>query len=577
MNLLKEKFINQGCHDSQLDIYKIETLPCVQQKAPAFNSGSIGIALKKARSKNALLDTFYKIDGGSDIHCKSRGALFIDKNILTAVFVMEPARDGYKVLGLKDVDSFPMIKMAFDFNHDHYNGILFEFERDAKPRVNAIRGSSGVLASDNDYIKLAPIKSGWKVRQKDLNKKWTLMLTLDLKKFDVDPQLQPTIGFYFQRHQVVMEHIEGYTWPFSRSYPVPPSLFGTLQLSSSPVWLLGIDLRHPIYGKKDTSLLIKNSSRSLVTITCRSRTESDHLNTQYERKAHIKAGEQKKVPLVYECSMIDYRDQRIIFEIETESKKIYCSSFLAGSFYAIGYGGSFLQLKHRYNKKYLKEGKNSKKGDSNFFFKKRNYILSKLPDYHRDPYKPFQYVNVYRNRKKIRRFDVTSQKIFEEVARHIDEMFEDDDDRIIAAMYLIHQSNTWSPSFSTFTSCYDARSMFMVGYNLCGGFSIMLAALLSSMIEKKTGKPFSAHYSSGVKHVICAVGRGKDHIPLDPNTGYFFPNPKTGKLATYSEIRKNKSIVEDVLPGRRDDYLLKSYRKFGIRSMTPFGGPTLKF
>lgn len=577
MDLLKERFFKTGSHDSQLECHKIDYLPCIQEKAPAFNYHSIQTAFRKASRKKALLHNFHQVTGGTEVHCKSRGALYLDGTTLTAVFIMEPAADGYEVFGLKDCDSFPTVKMAFDFQHDHYNGVLFEFQRHTKPKANTILGAAGVLASDNQYKILDPVTSGWKVQQKDLKKKWTIALSLDLKKFRLNPKVQPTIGFCFVRHQVVMGHIETYTWPYSRSHPVPPPLFGTLSLIPSPIQPMGIDFRNPIHGKNDSAILLKNNSKKSLKVICHSKTNAPNLKVQYKKEVMIEPGLEKKVPLIYECSVIDYRDQWITFEIEAENKRVYRSKFLAGSFYAIMYGGSFLQLKHRFHAKFIKNANHPEKGDPDFFIKKRNYILYKLPDYHRDPHKPFQYINAYKRKKRLLRFDLNDQRIFQKMARHIDQLFEEDDDRIIAAMYLIHQSNTWSGAFSTVTSCSDARTMLTLGYNLCGSFAIMLSALLSCMTERKTGRFFSAHYANGYRHVICAVGRGRDHILLDPNLGYFFPNPKTGRLATFSEIKKDHSLVETVLPGRRDDYLLHPEKMFGARTMSPLGGPAYRF
>jgi hypothetical protein len=90
------------------------------------------------------------------------------------------------------------------------------------------------------------------------------------------------------------------------------------------------------------------------------------------------------------------------------------------------------------------------------------------------------------------------------------------------------------------------------------------------MTDHRTCKPFTAHYACAHNHIICAVDRGDDHVPLDANMGWFFPSRDNRRLATLRELYEDQDLVRRVTPGRLSDYAEAPDKVFLLRTMHTF-------
>lgn len=558
MDLLKEQ-ITQGIPADRSKTFEvIHSSDVLQEKVNGFNEKELLLLFRNAKRKGVLIDSFKKIDGGSHLECKTEIVVSLYRNKITTYIRLFPARDGFVDYKGKLKGCEPRIHLGFDLFHDHLHGLEIEIPLYKSAKGRSIVGLTGALASERDYRVRSNTKKGWGVEKLFCEKYIFLKVDLDLKKWGVDLKKHPSIGFACWRHQAVHGHVEASLWPFGRSFSVLPCHYGTLLLSSQKIKLHQIDLSHPIYGKNRAHLVIENMGNRSIRLQCRTFTNAPHQKKTFSNEIILSGKQKKKISQEYHTSIFDWADQDITFEIEVSGKLWYRSVFKAGGITSLSFHGSYMQLKHRLEKGRKRGAASPSPGEENFYFKKRQYILSNMPNYERDTKCPTRYLHGSIGKKKVVSFDLSQKSVIKRIARHIESLFDTADDRILAALYFVHQTHTWSGTFSKFTQPYEPLAAMRLGYILCDSFSNILIFILKNIKNPDTGKYFSAHYCTSVHHVITAVDRGDDHVLLDANLGFFIPNPESGRLATHRELLRNPKWVNDVIPGRKEDYLEKN-------------------
>lgn len=575
MNYLRENRFSAVPFDRNFALHHTPAVRVVFAAPPPTWDAAVRLLSLLARTPQGI-SGFRKLDGGYDPLASTEGAAFLHGGRLTLLLCMHPGPTGFprqRFAGRNGLE--PAVWVHFDFKHDHFTGMRFHVSRNGKASACRVWGCEGVLASTSQEGVEGNVRSGWSVRSAKTGGRWVVRLSLDLRRFGLSRiEERPTIGFCVSRMHDMDGHAEETSWPLSRIWrPIPPT-YGHLLLADAPVIVQSLDLRNPIHGMNRTVLDLLNTSRKPLRVVCNAQTVAPSLRSVNAVDHILRPGKATRVRLPYETSPLDWADQTVEFTVRTPDRLAYAATYRAGACYARKFGGSYLQLKHRLPAGVPRGLPPPDSWDREYYPKKRFHILSNMPDFSRDPRAPMQFIIGKAHGRKVVRFDLTRAGFFRRIGRHLESLFDTDDDRLIAAMYFVHQTNTWDGAFNAVLATSNPATMLRVGYLLCGDYALLLAAVLACITERRTGKPFSAHYCCASNHVICAVDRGRDHVLVDPNLGFFFPSHDNRRLATARELFHDPSLVRRVVPGRLKDYEI-SNRIFLGRSMAnfPVGAP----
>ncbi|MHC4873145.1 MAG: hypothetical protein ACYTFY_14980 [Planctomycetota bacterium] len=555
---LQDNFSNTEPFDRHTTNQRKEALFINNAKSPALGKNVLKLFSGKKNQKG-ILKNIYAVGGKAEAKLKTSAAPYLKGNKLTIILAADIPSHGFRKIKQKDLE--PTITVFFDFKHNHYDGIKFDLSPFGKHQAQECWGVEGVLSSDTERKLGKRIRKGWKAHDKKIGQKWLIKLELELNKFGIENIAEsPVIGLCIQRRQEHFYHFEESCWPNCRVWQPVPTVYGDLYLTDNDFQIKHFNFGEPIHGYNEAKVAAENHSKQTKEVEIITSTNAPHFKKQLSVTRKLQAGKSNSITVPYETGVLDYRDQIVSFDFIIDNKKVYSSSYLAGSCYGFAFGSSYLQIRHKLPKNEKRIQPDPDPKDKDFVFKKRLYILSNMPEFMRDKKDPSNIILGKTGSKTVVKFDLSKKGIMRRIGKFIESLFDNDDDRLIAANFFIHQVNTWSGTFSRFSSCATPATILRTQYILCGQFATALAGLLANMIEIKTGKPFTAHYGCASNHVICAVSRGKDHVILDPNLGYFYPATNNKRLATNKELYHNLELVKRSNPGRLKDYKISEAR-----------------
>lgn len=567
---LRENLFSGTPLDRNAQEHRVSVVRAIRARSPSLRGWMRGWNLNRYRRTAYHIGNFVKLDGGRSVQAATDGVVHLNANELTILLRMAPGPLGFSErLSPERLHLQPKVSVYLDFQHNHMDGVRFTVPRIGKAVGRRVWACEGTLASRVESGEGSGIRKGWNVESGHAGGVWFVRLAIDLDHFGIREAAHPVVGFCVVRMHDLEGHAEETSWPASRVWKPIPSTYGHLILTDAPLIVRSLDLRHPIHGLNRTVVEVANTSSKPVAALFRAATTAPSLQARHDVRRTLAPRSVSRVTLPYETSVLDWADQVVTFTVEAEGRLAHSASYRAGSCFGRMSGGTYLQLKHRlpYN---IPHGRPAPKaGDRDYYRAKRLHLLSNMPDFVRDERDPFRFILGKRSGRVVVRFDLSRQGVFRRIGRYIERLFDTDDDRILAAMFLVHQACTWDPTFRPICAVSNPLSLFRIGYILCGDYVYVLAAVLRSMTERRTGRPFTAHYCCASNHIICAIDRGRDHVLIDPNLGFFFPGADDRRLATADELRQNPDLVRRVAPGRMKDYLL-SERVFLARTMLNF-------
>jgi len=191
--------------------------------------------------------------------------------------------------------------------------------------------------------------------------------------------------------------------------------------------------------------------------------------------------------------------------------------------------------------------KDPKPEDPDFYINKRRYIMSSLP--------LFERVNTaqgapgdfcIRSADKKIMFNLMKPGVLKKIADFIHHRFHNDIDRLLGAVYLIHQ-----PAFMNYVNIsafvednLTPLSILRFQNAQCGSYADVLLGVLEKLRIGSTKKCWTGHILGLSGHMIMAVHYKGQHVPLDAQVGCFFYKKGNKDLASIQDLIKDPWIAD---------------------------------
>lgn len=478
--------------------------------------------------------------------------LYYDDTHLHAHYVChEPRMDQVRTAWPEQlIHTDDVVELKLDVGNTHHRLLHFT--------VNAA-GQKQVLRILRTRVSMA-WERGWAAREEKVDipfdatverhaDRWTATMRIPLSSLSPEPIRQgEMVGLSVLRHRTPWP-IEVSTYPKTWQDVNDPTTFADAAFGFAPVALTELSFGEITLGFNKAQIAFRNllDRQAEFTLYLRTRYDADYrLHQQIERTFALRAGESTSLELEFELNGIDWKHHRIELEIiEKESGAGYRGSF------SYGYANSYLLGFRPHG---AKPTPNPVPGDADFLNRKRSYILTTLPRFVRKNTAQGAPSDYYLEAEDGSvAFNLMQAGVLQKMADYLCELFDNDEDRLLGANYLLHQPDvlTYTKQLSSLTARMNPLSILRLGGGMCSEFAAALLGLVRKM-RRASGEPFAAWQLNASctteGHCIVAVELKADasgtarRVILDPSVGRFYI--KDNRLAAVDELNEDLSLID---------------------------------
>ncbi len=367
------------------------------------------------------------------------------------------------------------------------------------------------------------------------------------------------------------------TWCPSPGSPVVlPVDFGELFFGQTAVTVVSVDLGKPFWGENSARVTLSNVGpvpRGVRLLSHVYLPVDEETHFQAEQTEQLAGGESREITVPYKLSWRGkwpvYAEycQRVSLRVEDAET----GALIHSTSYPIAFDVG-LKPNERYGQK--PDAPNPSPDDPDFITKKRDFIIGRLPEFRRlttaEGAESDFVLAAARGRVPGRvlsrpvdarpaspavahsgslSFDLMEEGAIQDIADWLYGLFDNDTDRMLAAIFFVHQRTVTRHSGSlSRLGTMTPLSILRRGGGLCDSRAQALAGILSRMTRDATGQPFRCHCLGLKGHVVCAVEAVPEpedvteHWVLDPDVGMFYFTRDNTRLATLGELRSDRQL-----------------------------------
>lgn len=486
--------------------------------------------------------------------CHSSRALYVafrcadDRKVATK-------RIRHNQLNKQDDGRFDWVEILIDAGHDHMRALRVKLDANGHLvawRVMRLRGElrNAVNTTEHELAHGGNLHSA--VRVTDAGWEGAVEIPFARLGLGGGAHAGRVLGFDFER--VAPSHSKHWRWaPGVASTDNTPLEFGDLYLGDAGWTVAEVDMERVLYEGSPLTLRLEPRGEGTgdVGLELTTRVIMPYDNETYDEqsvKMTAARGEPCELKSGYALSHrgrwpveMDYT-QRLEVELRDESSG------------ASVYSGSFpyhtcLCIKPTDEYGAAEPAPEPDRSDAEFIKKKRAHIATHLPRFERrrttdGAPSDFTLTAVDGSYE----FDLMQAGALQRMADMVEDIFETEEDRLIAAALLIHQ-RTVTRHAGAYTRLFPLSplSAMRAGGGICGVRSPILCGLVSLMKSPRTGEAYHTRVLEIAGHTITGVldsGEQPDSemIILDADIGLFFYPHDNSRLATLADLERDWTI-----------------------------------
>jgi len=320
--------------------------------------------------------------------------------------------------------------------------------------------------------------------------------------------------------------------------------FGDLYLGDMPIALERTDFGHPVLAENSLAARIANTSGKELSLVCTGKLTVDstgQVMSEDSAEVTLPPDGSGSVRLNYRLDWQELGRQTLELTIADKDS----GRHLLKTRYFFGYKGQIpAEQPHAFDA----PRPNPDPNDEDFIEKKRDYILSRLPHFHRCTTNDGAASDfTLRSDCGNYEFNLMKSGVLRQIAGMVESIFPDRNDRLIAACLLAHQksfSMHMAPHVSLHRQITPLSALRLNGGH-CYSRALVWLGIVRNLEAGENGQVYGdrAHALLVLGHVLGAVDVGDDdRIVFDPSVGAFFYRWDNKNFATERELEADPSL-----------------------------------
>jgi len=339
-----------------------------------------------------------------------------------------------------------------------------------------------------------------------------------------------------------------------------PFFFGDLHIGQERVVVEQTRFPDPLLGARNTAeLTFRNRADAPVTVTLTSRVVGQEFRAEREQQAALAPGS-NEVSIPYDLDHREYQGQLLHLRAvrADDERSLYNATYRCGVFPQPKFGASAIFCRQGVRPEDAAGLNDPAPDDPDFYIKKRNFVLGRLPIFHRGDGLNDDYFHIIGDDGT--RFDLMKAGVMCKIADYLYGLYETEENRILGALFFVHQRGVfrYSPTMSRWATHTNPLSELRVRGAMCGNFAWVMLGILEFM---KTGVGEDgyrgAYYGTQNSHVILALQYRDGFTLMDPNIGVFHYNRDNTRFAYLDEFYEEPGLIRRAVLGRDNDYIGK--------------------
>ena len=423
------------------------------------------------------------------------------------------------------------VELMIDPKHSHRQYYMFVTSALGKKESSLMTAGQGRVRYERK-VSGEPANLKWESKIKITKTEWVTLVKIPYRSLGIEMDPSMVLGINFLRNRAS----EGKTVTtdiFNGNSIHSPWVFNDMVLEKKSVRVEKIFLDN-MYADADNILCVtirnikKDTAEMILKVTVLTGEQYDYYSGN-SVKFELKPEEKKDISLLYRLDPLEGGWLKIKVEILEQDGKISYSGDFHASF-KNGMELAYAQPAHSF--------KDPKPEDPDFYINKRRYIMSSLP--------LFERVNTaqgapgdfcIRSADKKIMFNLMKPGVLKKIADFIHHRFHNDIDRLLGAVYLIHQ-----PAFMNYVNIsafvednLTPLSILRFQNAQCGSYADVLLGVLEKLRIGSTKKCWTGHILGLSGHMIMAV---------DAQVGCFFYKKGNKDLASIQDLIKDPWIAD---------------------------------
>jgi len=339
-----------------------------------------------------------------------------------------------------------------------------------------------------------------------------------------------------------------------------PSEFGDLYLGEAPIALEEIDFAFPVFAENAFAAKIRNNSDKPLALRCSAELTLESSEKPFSSDSadlELSPNQCEQVGLKYKLDWQERGTQTLRFSISDSTT----GTALLVTPYFFGYNTD-MTVEQPYRFETVISDPDP--GDDDFIVKKRDYLLSRLPRFVRITTAeggPSDFT--LRSACKKYEFNLMKSGVLKEIAKMIEDLFPDRNDRLAAAVMLAHQK-PFSMHIGPHVSLHrqvTPLSALRLNAGHCYSRALVWMGIVRNLSDGEGGLyGFRVHGLLVLGHVMGAIDLpGGDRMIFDPTIGAFYYHWDNTRFATGKELQDDPKLGERMVRGNSRFFSLREY------------------
>jgi hypothetical protein len=438
------------------------------------------------------------------------------------------------------LDQDDHVAVGLDAGHDHATVLWLRTNLNSARRATRATSTMSWAAVPVSTRETDPADVNWDSDVVERGDRWRAAFRVELSAVGVDPIAQPTVGLHLGRahYGVVLRH-------FGCTATLPelganPLAFADLYLNAPDVTVRSVAWADRAYGPNRLIVAVAghgNPRQVRAFATLSHATGLAH--TSESAAAAVTRGGTAELALAYHMPH-NYEGAKLAVEL----RDAISGEILYRGTFPVGNHANLNTPTRRPD-----DARDPRPDDEDFYEKKRNYVLSRLPRFGRKTTAqgaPSDFTLASTDGQVT--FSLMEAGAVARIGRWLDSLFDNAIDRVVAAALFSNQDwvTTHCNARVGMHTQLTALSCLRLGSGHCYSRAVAGAGIVGSMTDPNTGKPFEAYPVLVLGHVVVAVRWRDAWTFIDPSFGHFFFNRANTDLATDAELEADHELIKRV-------------------------------
>lgn len=431
------------------------------------------------------------------------------------------------------------VAVGLDVAHDHSTVLWLRTNLNGARRIvrsTSVMSWAAVPVCEHET---EPTDLPWDSAVAELPGRWRAAFRVELSALGLDPAAQSTIGLHLSRGRYgdCLRHFA--SAPTLPEQGANPLAFADLYLDTPDLTVRSLAWAGRAYGPNTLTLSVDAAQdrqvRALLTLSH----SSGLAHTTESPAVRLPRGAAVEIPLAYHMPH-NYEVATLTLELRDAAtgRPLYRASYPLANHAHLN-----TPTPRPAN------APNPRPEEQDFYEKKRNHILSRLPRFVRKNTAqgaPSDFTLVSTDGQII--FNLMQAGAMDEIGRWLDSLFDNAIDRLAAAALFSNQDwiTTHCAARVGMHTQLTPLSCLRLGSGHCYSRAVSGTGIVTAMTDPRTGKHFEAYPILVLGHVVVAIRWRDSWTFIDPSFGHFFFNKNNTDLATDVELAADHELIRRV-------------------------------